>query len=257
MASYFPSATLSKILRSPLHHHARLRFQVPSKPSLLPFLLLPKRRISQVCAKKLATLLVGSLIFMGSLKSRPVLAVPVQETERFERRRDGEEELMCLRLLRENPTNIEALKMVVNVKMKRGKTDEAVGFVEMLMELQPNEMEWRLLQALCYEMMGDLAKAKSLFHNILKQKPFLLRALHGLAIVMHKNGEGDAVFEMLQKALEFAQRDKRVDEARNICILVAQMHVIKGDLEEALEKFQVLIDENPRDFRPYLCQLCP
>ncbi|KAL6550178.1 hypothetical protein OROMI_020666 [Orobanche minor] len=32
------------------------------------------------------------------------------------------------------------------------------------------------------------------------------------------------------------------------------MHLIKGDLEEALMKFQYLIDENPRDFRPYLCQ---
>lgn len=199
---------------------------------------------------------------MGSLKSRQVLAVPVQEIARFEQRRDarceqnsdGEEEVMCLKLLLENPTNIEALKMVVNVKMKRGKTNEAVEFVERLIELQPNEMEWRLLLSLCYEMMGNLAKAKSLFQNILKQKPLLLRALHGLAMVMHKNGEGHAVFEMLRKALEVAQQDKRVDEERNICILVAQMHVIKGNLEEALEKLQVLIDENPRDFRPYLCQ---
>lgn len=46
-------------------------------------------------------------------------------------------------------------------------------------------------------------------------------------MVMHKNGEGHAVFEMLQKALEVAQQEKRVDEERNICILVAQMHVIK------------------------------
>ncbi|KAL6518514.1 hypothetical protein OROGR_019016 [Orobanche gracilis] len=27
-----------------------------------------------------------------------------------------------------------------------------------------------------------------------------------------------------------------------------------GNLEEALEKFQQLIEENPRDFRPYLCK---
>lgn len=26
-------------------------------------------------------------------------------------------------------------------------------------------------------------------------------------------------------------------------------------MEEALTKFQALIDENPRDFRPYLCQV--
>lgn len=181
----------TNILNSRLHHHTRLQLptaclQVSSKPSLLASLLVSKRHISKFCAKKLALLLLVSLIFMGSLKSRPVLAVPVQEIERFGQRRetrceqnsDGEEEVMCLKLLLENPTNIEALKMVVNVKMKRGKTNEAVEFVEMLIEQQPNEMEWRLLLALCYEMMGNLVKAKSLFQKILKQKPLLLRALH-------------------------------------------------------------------------------
>ncbi|KAG0462940.1 hypothetical protein HPP92_021416 [Vanilla planifolia] len=32
------------------------------------------------------------------------------------------------------------------------------------------------------------------------------------------------------------------------------MHVVKGDLEEALEQFEDLINEDPRDFRPHLCQ---
>ncbi|KAL0282310.1 UNVERIFIED_CONTAM: protein SLOW GREEN 1, chloroplastic [Sesamum angustifolium] len=73
-------------------------------------------------------------------------------------------------------------------------------------------------------------------------------------MVMHKNHEGPAVFEMLERALEVARQQKKVNEERNIRILVAQMHIIKGDFEEALQKFQALIDENPRDFRPYLCQ---
>lgn len=124
---------------------------------------------------------------MGSLKSRPVLAHPVQQTQTFEQRRDAqfgrsssdnEEEVMCVKLLEQNRKSIEALKRVVNVKMRRGKTKEAVEYVEKLIEVQPNEMEWRLLQALCYEMVGNLSKAKGLFKNILKQKPLLLRALH-------------------------------------------------------------------------------
>lgn len=105
------------------------------------------------------------------------MAQPVQESEVFEEKGDEGEE-MCERLLQENPRDVEVLKMVVNVKMRRGKSGEAVGIVERLIELQPSEMEWRLLQALCYEMMGDLSKAKSLFKNILNQKPLLLRALH-------------------------------------------------------------------------------
>lgn len=51
--------------------------------------------------------------------------------------------------------------------------------------------------------------------------------LQGLAMVMHKNHEGQAVFEMLNKALEIACHEKRVTEERNIRILIAQMHVVK------------------------------
>jgi len=46
-------------------------------------------------------------------------------------------------------------------------------------------------------------------------------------MVMHKSLEGPAVFEMLNKALEVACREKRVTEERNIRILIAQMLVVK------------------------------
>jgi len=46
-------------------------------------------------------------------------------------------------------------------------------------------------------------------------------------MVMHKNHEGDAVFDMLNKALELACREQRVTEERNIKILTAQMHLVQ------------------------------
>ncbi|XP_051127452.1 protein SLOW GREEN 1, chloroplastic [Andrographis paniculata] len=221
----------------------------------LPLSSPPQAGIRKYFVEKIATVLLGSLIFAGTLKSRPVLAQPVEEkSERYKDEETSEEEVMCEKLLEQNPTDVGALKMAVNVKIKKGRIKEALGYAEKLIEQQPNEMEWRLLQALCYEMMGHLSKAKSLFKDILKQKPLLLRALHGLAMVMHKKHEGPAVFEMLERASDLARQQKKVNKERNIRILIAQMHLIKGDLESALEKFQALIDENPRDFRPYLCQ---
>ncbi|KAL3626851.1 hypothetical protein CASFOL_029256 [Castilleja foliolosa] len=256
---------------SSIFHHPKLKQPVKnphissipnSKHPILACPSPPQKTIPKFFVEKFATVLFWSLVFTGNLNTRPVIAHQVQESEILEDKSDShsekidysEEEIMCMKLLQQNPKNIDALKMVVNVKMKKGKTSEAVEYVEKLMELQHNEMEWRLLQALCYEMMGDLNKAKSLFKSILKQKPLLLRALHGLAMVMHKNKEGSAVFDMLERASEVAHRDKRVKEERNIRILVAQMLIIKGNFAEALERLQDLIEENRRDFRPYLCQ---
>ena len=50
--------------------------------------------------------------------------------------------------------------------------------MEDLIAAEPNEVEWRLLLALCYETMGQLSKAKKLFREILKKRPLLVRALH-------------------------------------------------------------------------------
>ncbi|KAI8536003.1 hypothetical protein RHMOL_Rhmol10G0221000 [Rhododendron molle] len=270
-------------------HHSQL--PIPQKPTST---ISPLVKISTFCAEKIVVFLIGSFLFMGFLGTRPVVAVPAEKSsysEKMEGKRetqDGkvEDEEMYVKLVEEDPRNVEAVKMVFQEKIRRGKSKEGLEYVKRLVDLQPGEVEWRLLEALCYEMMGELSEAKKLFECILAERPLLVRALHGLAMVMHKNREGPAVFEMLNKALEVACHEKRVTEERNIRILIAQMHVVKviawtillfnldfsnlgsylvlkgkglsignlGELEEGLRKLQVLVDENPRDFRPYLCQ---
>lgn len=134
-------------------------------------------------SEKIVTLLVGSFIFMGFFNKKPVLAQPSpsqtqsqsSESQSFDL---DEEEMMYMKLLEGNPKDVEVLKSVFHGKMKRGKTKEAIEYVERLIAIEPKEVEWRLLQALCYEMIGDYNKAKNLFKNILKERPLLLRALH-------------------------------------------------------------------------------
>ncbi|XP_034689317.1 protein SLOW GREEN 1, chloroplastic [Vitis riparia] len=243
------------------------QFHVPRIPtsnfSRIANHLIPKEEIFKFFSEKVVVFLVGSVIFMWCLGARPAMALPAhmgRYSSNVEQKRDAqdsesEHDDMYAKVLEKDPRNVEALKVVLYGKMRRGKTKEAVEYVERLIDIEPDEVEWRLLQALSYEIMGHLSKAKRLFKEILKERPLLLRALHGLALVMHKNHEGpDAVFEMLNNALEVARHQKRVTEERSIRILIAQMHVVQGDLEEGLKKFQDLVDENPRDFRPYLCQ---
>ncbi|XAR62310.1 hypothetical protein NMG60_11017027 [Bertholletia excelsa] len=262
---YTNSQTMSRVYKFPKHVYRfatssqqPVLHKSPSELSPVSGFLSRTKEFSKFCTEKILVALVGSIVLWGCLTTRPVFASPAQKsgyTEILEEKidaRNGKDDEEWL--LEENPRNVEALKVVLYGKMRKGKTKEAVKYVERLIEVEPGEVEWRLLQALCYEMMGQLRRAKTHFKEILAQRPLLIRALHGLAMVMHKNHEGPAVFEMLNKALEVARREKRVIEERNIRILIAQMHVVKGELEEGLKMFQNLVDENPRDFRPYLCQ---
>lgn len=134
--------------------------------------LSPVKEVLKPLLKKAAILLLGSFIFVGFVNQKPSLAIvaPTQET--------SEREEMFEKLLEEDSANVEALKVVLYGKMRRGKTEEAVKYVEKLIDAEPFEVEWRLLHALCYETMGQLSTAKKLFGEILEERPLLLRALH-------------------------------------------------------------------------------
>ncbi|KAM6557669.1 hypothetical protein CsatB_004688 [Cannabis sativa] len=226
-----------------------------SNGSDLSCFLPPKDSFHRFLLEKIVGFVVGTAFFIGFFSMRPALALlPAQTTSSSSTQSEEiEKEEFYQEVLKKEPNNTEALMVVLYEKMRRGDTKEAVKYVERLVELEPQEVEWKLLLALSYETMGKLSTAKRLLKEILKQRPLLLRALHGLALVMHKNHEGPAVFEMLNKALELARREKKVTEERNIKILIAQMHVVRGALEEGLKEFQTLVKEDHRDFRPYLC----
>uniref|UniRef100_A0A1J3JG91 Protein SLOW GREEN 1, chloroplastic n=2 Tax=Noccaea caerulescens TaxID=107243 RepID=A0A1J3JG91_NOCCA len=211
---------------------------------------LSSKDFAQVLARKAAILLVGSFVFLGFFSSRPALALP---TATVSSQAELEDEAMFEKLLEKEPENMEAMKAVLYKKMRRGKTEDAVKYVEKLMKLEPREVEWKLLEALCYETMGQLSKSKRLFKDILNENPLLIRALHGLAMVMHKTHD-PSLFDMLKEAMEFARQGNRVTEERNIQVLIGQMHIVKGQFEEGLKIFQQMVKDNPRDFRPYLCQ---
>ncbi|XP_076915335.1 protein SLOW GREEN 1, chloroplastic-like [Bidens hawaiensis] len=243
------------------HHPNSLTLNNFKKPTSIIITNKPNNlQITKFISQTTKTLLIGSFIFIAGFSNSNLhshslaLAKPQPTHQNVLELDEDDEEMMSLKLLEANPKDVVALKSVINAKMKRAKTKEAVEYVEKLITIQPKEVERRLLQALCYQMIGDYTKAKVLFKNILKHNPLSLTALHGLAMVMHKNHEGPAVFEMLNNALEIARQKNKVTDERNIRILIAQMHVVKAELDDALKQFKDLIDENPRDFRPYLCQ---
>ncbi|CAL4910047.1 unnamed protein product [Urochloa decumbens] len=183
----------------------------------------------------------------GEVKEKEEQQDDVEEEEEDELR-------MYSAILSRNPGDVDALKCALYAKMRRADWGGALRYARGLRDAEPGEVEWRLMEAQLHELKGDLAEAERQFKEVLAEEPLLVRALHGLAICMQKKLEGPAGFEMLENALQLAASEKRVPEERNIKILIAQMHVVMGQLDTASEKLHNLINEDPRDFRPHLCQ---
>ncbi|CAA7038966.1 unnamed protein product [Microthlaspi erraticum] len=77
----------------------------------------------------------GSFVFLGFCSSKPALALP---TATVSSQAELEDEAMFEKILEKEPENMEAMKAVLYKKMRRGKTEDAVKYVEKPMKLEPS-----------------------------------------------------------------------------------------------------------------------
>uniref|UniRef100_A0A0D6R4F8 Uncharacterized protein n=1 Tax=Araucaria cunninghamii TaxID=56994 RepID=A0A0D6R4F8_ARACU len=133
--------------------------------------------------------------------------------------------------------------------------DKLIGMLDtIIQETSDDDVEWRLTKAYVLDDLDKPHEAKAIFQQILRRAPSNAHALQGLATVMHKLGEDDVMLKMVEELLQKAVEQKSVEEAYNMKLVLAHVYIVQDNLEEALKQYQHLIDENSKDFRPYLCQ---
>ncbi|GAV74069.1 TPR_2 domain-containing protein/TPR_9 domain-containing protein, partial [Cephalotus follicularis] len=151
-------------------------------------------------------------------------------------------------------SNIEALKSVMQEKLENGQDEEALKLAKRLVAAQPKVTEWRFLMGRLLNEMGQTEYARQVFEEILAIKPLCFEALFENALLMDRCGEGEAVIRRLEEALAVAEEEKKVKEARDVRLIMAQIHFLQKNVEEALRSYEQLAKEDPTDFRPYFCQ---
>ncbi|KAK1411841.1 hypothetical protein QVD17_32634 [Tagetes erecta] len=168
-----------------------------------------------------------------------------------------EEEKTLEEHLSNNPEDVKALKTLMEVKIKNGKVQEAIGILNQLINIEPEDSEWQLLKYHLHSYDGDHDSAKLGFEQIIKKDPLRVEAYHGL--VMSASAK-ESVTELIDvekrivEAIEICKKQKKKDEIRDFKLLLAQVRVIQSNYDDALKIYQELCKEEPRDFRPYLCQ---
>ncbi|KAI3906351.1 hypothetical protein MKW98_013305 [Papaver atlanticum] len=169
---------------------------------------------------------------------------------------DEEKERVLEEYLDSNPDDVKALKAVMEVKIKAGKVEEAISIIDRLVEAEPTEKEWPLMKSHLLSYSGDTELAKLGFEEVISRNPLDVEAYHGLVMAASESesGELDNVLKRIEKAMEICKKEKRKQDVRDFKLLVAQVRVLEGKYTDALKIYQELVKEEPRDFRPYLCQ---
>ena len=101
----------------------------------------------------------------------------------------------------------------------------------------------------------DHMSVHELFEEILKKDPLRVEAFHDLIMETSKtNNPLKGLLKRVEEANKVCKKQKRDSDVRDFRLLIAQVKVMKGDFSKALKAYQELVKDEPRDFRPYLCQ---
>ncbi|XAR50959.1 hypothetical protein NMG60_11005430 [Bertholletia excelsa] len=215
-----------------------------------------------VLKSTLVAVVAATAIFFVRLNLKPLVASaisppPMAETVAKDAVSDEERERTLEEHVTSHPDDVQALRNLMEMKIKNRKFEEGIAIIKQLMVLEPNDIEWPLLKAHLHCYNGELELAKLGFNNIIEKDPFRVEAYHGLVMVASQNDSGSELQEIekrVGKAMEMCKREKKKADLRDFKLLIAQIRVIEGNYDGALKVYQELVKEEPRDFRPYLCQ---
>ncbi|KAJ6726130.1 TETRATRICOPEPTIDE REPEAT PROTEIN 5 [Salix purpurea] len=103
--------------------------------------------------------------------------------------------------------------------------------------------------------MGRAQDARNVFEEILVANPLSFEALFENALLMDRFGEGEAVIRRLQEALDIAEEENKVKEARDVRLIMAQIHFLQKECggsveknEEAKQQFAKYRELSPKKF---------
>ncbi|OVA18261.1 Tetratricopeptide repeat-containing domain [Macleaya cordata] len=253
-------STSSKTIRTSIRASSVSIHQTPQNPNKKPSFetLKPLSSFLKTTCVAIAT---TSLFF--NRFNKPSIAAPISqptvesnETTPTDADTDEEKERTLEEYLYSHPDDVKALKAVMEVKIKSGKIEEAISIIDRLIEIEPTEKEWPLLKAHLLSYSGDVELAKLGFEEVLSKDPLHVEAYHGLVMAasQSESGELENVLKRIENVMERCKKEKKKEDLRDFKLLVAQVRVIEGKYIDALKVYQELVKEEPRDFRPYLCQ---
>eukprot|EP00258_Populus_trichocarpa_P008817 XP_002314740.2 protein SLOW GREEN 1, chloroplastic [Populus trichocarpa] len=187
-------------------------------------------------------------------EQNPTLEEEEEGMEKHQNQNQSDASTPLEAFLESNAEAIESLKSLLQQKLEKGQDDEALNILKQLVSAQPEVTEWKFLMARLLNEMRRVQDARNVFEEILVVNPLSFEALFENALLMERSGEGDAVIRRLREALDIAEEENKVKEARDVRLIMAQIQFLQKNVEEALESYQELSNEDPKDFRPYFCR---
>lgn len=184
---------------------------------------------------------------------------PGESTEAADMRAELEDRARGYELVLERePNNRTAIEGLVETRIQLGDLEGVVAPLEKLAELNPNTPEYRVLLGQTKQSIGDLEGAADSYRAVLTQRPGDMNALQGLTALLIEQDRPQAAIGLLQDTLQAVPQTNEVTpgaiDIGSVQLLLAQVYVEEGNLDEALRVYDDAIDAAADDFRPLLAK---
>jgi tetratricopeptide (TPR) repeat protein len=179
---------------------------------------------------------------LGSSEQDPAIQ---KALELFGKGRLGIAEGICREFLRQNPLDVNAIRLLAEIGIRLGVQDEATGLLERCLELAPDFHVARANYATALSQQQRFPEALEQMHRLVKEQPDNISHRVQRASILSMSGDYESAHARFEEVLETVP-----DNAR---ILTSYGHSLRygGKGAEAIDAYQRAIAADPGAGEPY------
>ncbi|MEM8781067.1 MAG: tetratricopeptide repeat protein, partial [Cyanobacteria bacterium P01_G01_bin.49] len=193
--------------------------------------------------------LVSSIV-QASQPENSSLATP--ETAKLEN-----EALGYQLVLEREPDNQNALRGLLEARIRQGKLSEAIAPLEKLAQLNPQQPNYGILLAQAKQQLQDYEGAKATYRQILAANPGEILALKGIVDLLLLQNRSQEAIDLVQNTLTQEIKEKSEESPSESGFNLTSLQLLLGEIyteekryDDALATYDRAIKGDADDFRP-------
>lgn len=137
------------------------------------------------------------------------------------------------------PTKVEPVVSLVRAYLMAGKTKEASGFLDSVIQANPDNLGARMMQGQLYSMSGESQKAVDSFKSIIQLKPDSPAGYQQLAILHLRNKKSVEAELVIEQGLKAVPGDMGLRMAK------AGLFELTGKNDDAIKVYEDILKDSP------------
>lgn len=164
-------------------------------------------------------------------------------------------------VLEREPDNENALRGLLEARLKQGNLTEAIAPLARLAQLNPQQPDYGILLAQAQQQLDDYEGANSAYQQILAANPGEIRALKGMVDLLMAQNRSQEAITLVQNTLTQGIKDEAEASSPGSAFNLTSLQLLLGEIyteqeryDDALKIYDQAIKSDADDFRPILAK---